>query len=263
MMTRAALAVLLAVALSGCGGSETDTVRSGTGPSAASSSDVAAEPTEESEEPETSAEPATSSLLSVKGDFDIPEGEEGALSVVVIGTPDSGSSTVPVAIRNRTDQALSNLEVTGTARDAKGGLAGSGSSQGFAPETIQPGEWAVGYVYIDAKLNNDTEFDLTATGQEPDDFMTAIDVNIVEVSLTKGQFGNQLVGIVENPTENEVQGPISVLAGCFTKDGTLIGTPNGFTEADSVVAGGTSSFAIDLFDEPCEAWAIGASGYNY
>lgn len=262
-MTRAALAVLLAVALSGCGGSDSDTVRSGTGPTAASSTETSAGPTEATEEPEVTVEPATSPLLSIKGELDIPEGDEGELSVVLIGTLDYASSTVPVVIRNRTDTALSNLEVTGTARDAKGGLAGSGSSQGFAPETVQPGEWAVGYVYIDAKLDSDTEFDLTATGQEPDDFLSAIDLSIVEVALTQGQFGNQLVGIVENPTENEVQGPVSVLAGCFSKDGSLIGTPNGFAEADSVVAGGTSSFAIDLFDNPCAAWAVGASGYDY
>ena len=203
-------------------------------------------------------------MLSIKGDLQIPDGDEGELSIVVVGKPQSGTDTVPVIVRNRTSEPLAGIEVTGTARSAAGALVGSGSSQGFAPDLVQPGEWAVGYVYFDSgKLKDDTEYDLTATGSDPDDFLSSIDVKVVEVSRTKGQFGEQLVGIVENDTDAEVGGPIDVMVACFDKAGQLLTTNTGFVEGDSLPAGGTGSFSVDLFDDPCENWAIGSSGYNF
>ena len=164
-------------------------MRSGDGPAPATTDDAAQKPEKSTDEDavSTSVEPTTSPLLNIKGNFEIPAGEDGALSVVVVGQADPASGTVPVVIRNMTATPLANLEVGGTARNGAGDLMGSGSSQGFAPELVNPGEWAFGYVYIDGvKAANDTAFDLTATGSEPDDFMSSADVEIVEVALTKG-----------------------------------------------------------------------------
>lgn len=203
-------------------------------------------------------------MLSIKGNFEIPAGKDGALSIVVIGEPEPASGTVPVVIRNMTSTPLTNLEVTGTARDGAGELMGSGSSQGFAPELVNPGEWAFGYVYIDGvTVSKDAKFDFTATGSEPDEFLSSVDVEIVEVALTEGSFGKNLTGIVKNPTENEVSGPVDVSAACFNKSGSLISTQSGFADSDPLPVGGTSSFSIDLFEKPCQFFAIGSSGYNY
>ena len=163
-----------------------------------------------------------------------------------------------------TTAPLTNREVSGTARDGAGKLMGSGSSQGFAPELVNPGEWAFGYVFIDGvKAAKDTEFDFTATGNEPDDFLSSVDVEIVEVAQTKGNFGDSLTGILKNPTDEKVSGPVDVSAACFDKSGSLISTQSGFADSDSLAPGGTSSFSIDLFDDPCEFFAMGSSGYNY
>ena len=121
-----------------------------------------------------------------------------------------------------------------------------------------------GDVYFDSgKLEDDTEYDLTATGSEPDEFTGSVDVKVVEVSRTKGQFGDQLVGIVENPTDAEVGGPIDVLVACFDKAGELLTTTSTSSRVTHCLRGGTGSFSVDLFDDPCENWAIGSSGYNF
>lgn len=261
MMKRLAIAVCAVTLLAGCGGSE-DTVRSGNGPSPKDAD--AANGSSEAGGEGSSVEPTTSPLLTIKGNFEIPDGEVGKLSVVEIGEADPASGTVPVVIRNMTESPLANLEVSGTARDGGGQLMGSGASQGFAPELVEPGEWAFGYVFIDGvKAAKGTEFDFTATGSEPDDLLGSIDVEIVEVALTKGKFGNNLTGIVKNPTEGEVSGPIDVSAACFNKSGTLISTQSGFADSDTLAPGGTSSFSVDLFDAPCESFAMGSSGYDY
>lgn len=264
MKKRLAIAVCAVTLLSGCAGSDSDdTVRSGNGPTQATSDDTAQESPEESTEG-ASVEPTTSPLLNIKGNFEIPAGEDGALSIVVIGEPDPASGTVPVVIRNMTASPLTNLQVSGTARNGTGELMGSGSSQGFAPELVQPGEWAFGYVFIDGvKAAKDTEFDFTATGNEPDEFLSSVDVEIVEVAMTKGNFGDNLTGILKNPTDEEVSGPVDVSAACFDKSGALISTQSGFADSESLAPGGTSSFSVDLFEDPCEFFAVGSSGYSF
>lgn len=47
-----------------------------------------------------------------------------------------------------------------------------------------PGEWALGYVFTDTKLNRNTEHNFTATGSTPDEF-SSIEVEFVEVTKTK------------------------------------------------------------------------------
>ncbi|SEC07544.1 hypothetical protein SAMN04489844_1628 [Nocardioides exalbidus] len=267
MKKRLAAAICAATLFTGCGASDSgETVRSGDGPASTNTDSAEQDLDIESDEDagNASVEPTTSPMLSIKGNPQIPDGEDGELSVVVIGQADPASGTVPVVIRNMTASPLANLEVSGTARDGAGNLMGSGSSQGFAPELVNPGEWAFGYVYIDGvKAAKDTEFDFTATGSEPEDFLSSVDVEIVEVATTEGSFGDNLTGILKNPTGQEVSGPIDVSAACFDKSGALISTQSGFADSDSIASGGTSSFSVDLFDEACEIFAMGASGYDF
>lgn len=266
MKMRFAIAAFAVALLSGCAGADSgDVARSGNGPSPApSTSQGQAASTGATNDGEASVAPATSSKLNIHGKVQVPDGEDGELSVVVVGKPDPQAGSVPVIVRNRTPEPLSGIEVTGTTRDAAGKLIGSGSSQGFAPELLGPGEWAVGYVYFDgAKLTSETKYDLTATGTAPDESGGSVDVEIVEVSATAGTYSDQLVGIVKNATDSEVSGPISVMVGCFDNSGSLESTQSGFAESDPLAAGGTSSFSVDLFDGPCKNWAVGASGYDF
>lgn len=258
-----AASVCSLLVLSGCSDSGADeTVRSGNGPTPANSESDAR--TDDDSQDSKAAETATSPLLKIEGNVKVPEGEEGALSVVLIGPANQDSGSVPVVIRNMTGSPLTNLEVSGTARSGSGALLGSGSSQGFAPELVNSGEWAFGYVYLEGvKAAKDTKFDFTATGSEPDDFMSSIDVEIAEVARTKSEFGEKFTGILKNPTDGEVSGPVDVSVACFDKSGALRSTQGGFADSDPIAAGGTSSFSVDLYGDKCPSYAMGASGYDF
>lgn len=208
--------------------------------------------------------PSTSPVIAVVGTVTVPEGDPGELSVVLTGSVDD-SGSLPVIVRNRTDETVYAVEASATARSADGSLAGSGSSQGFAPSTVAPGEWAFGYVYFGGDIPADAEFDITATAESDSAFIGSVDVTPVETNAVPSEFsGQQIVGIVENDTDQEVSGPIDVQVLCFDQAGTaIVGTHGGFTDADSVAAGGTASFSVDLFDDPCPVYAVGASGYDF
>lgn len=271
-------AVLTAGALVGCG--ESDDVRSDSGPTAQEStsepdgstsdgSEVGSEETTTTTTEPPEAVPATSPVVTVVGNVQIPEGEPGALSVVLVGTadanPDRPTGTVPVVVRNRTANTIYSIEASATARAADGSLAGSGSSQGFAPSRVEPGEWAFGFVYFSSDLPPDATFEVTATGEDDDSFVGSLDVKPVETNQVPGEYTpSQVVGIVSNEHGEQVDGPISVTVACFDDAGTTIRSVHGsYTDADSIAAGGTASFSVDVFDGTCPNYAVGASGYNF
>ncbi|HVM36264.1 MAG TPA: hypothetical protein VM784_13105 [Actinomycetota bacterium] len=144
-------------------------------------------------------------------------------------------------------------------------MAGTGSSQGFVPENVNSGEWAFGYVFFGVEaLPADTKFDLTATGKAPNPLLASVDLRVKEVSRASASFGGtKLVGILANPTNKEVKGPISVDVMCF--DGAMpIATARGFTDASSAAPNGTVSFSVDLpRDSPCRSFALGGSGHTF
>lgn len=213
-------------------------------------------------EPTSDAEPSNSSYLLVDGSPLIPDGSPGQLSVVLIGSPDGGS--VPVIVRNRTSEAVSFTLVSGTARDSSGSLIGSGESQGFEPAVIGPGEWAIGYVYFGwDDLPADATFDLTATGQPIDEYFIELNATVEEFNRTQGSFGEAIVGIAKNTHDVEINGPVSVMLGCFSADGNrLISRYSAYTDGDGIPPGETTSFSVDLFDD-CPVFALGVSGYGY
>jgi hypothetical protein len=213
-------------------------------------------------EPTSDAEPSNSSYLLLDGSPLIPDGSPGQLAVVLIGSPDGGS--VPVIVRNRTSEAVSFTVVSGTARDSSGSLIGSGESQGFEPAVIGPGEWAIGYVYFGwDDLPPDATFDLTATGQPVDGYFIELNATVEEFNRTQGSFGEAIVGIAKNTHDVEINGPVSVMVGCFSADGDrLISTYSAYTDGEGIAPGGTSSFSVDLFDD-CPVFALGVSGYGY
>ena len=210
------------------------------------------------------ADPSTSSALAVVGTVTIPEGRPGELDVVLLGTLDDASGTVPVVVRNNTSSPAYNLEATGTARAPDGSLAGSGSSQGFEPATVEPGEWAFGYVFFSAAIPGDAEFDITATADTEQGFAGSLGASLSEVTTNSDEFGQHVVGIVTNDSDAEMGGPVSVSVACFDQTGTqVLDVHTGFAEGDAIPAGGTSSFTVDLFDAPCPVFAVGASGYTF
>lgn len=261
-----ACGLVLALAGGSCA-SPRDDVSSGSGPSVQESSTTADETstTRAEEVPAAPAAPSTSPMLAINGPVTVPDGEPGELRVVLVGPADDGSGSLPVVVRNRTDETVYNVEASGTARSADGSLVGSGSSQGFAPTAVAPGEWAFGYVYFSTLPGGDATFDVTATGSTDAGILSSVDVKPVETSVMDSEFGGKtVIGIVSNDTSKEVGGPVSVMLACFDEPGTaIIGAHIGYTDADAVAPQGTASFSVDLFDDPCPVFAVGASGYDF
>src|SRR3546814_17333993 len=93
--------------------------------------------------------------------------------------------------------------------------------------------------------------------------MSSADVEIVEVALTKGDFGDNLTGILKNSADEAVSGPIDVSAACFDKSGAPISPQRGFADTATLADHAPSSFFFDLLYDPCCHFAIGASGVTY
>ena len=256
--------------IAGC--SSASDVRSGSGPSTtAAETTTTVRPSDEAAETTTTAAsaagPSDPKSLLIQGSVSIPAGEAGQLSVVFVGQPygEFGSS-VPVIVRNNTAEAVTNLEITGTARAADGALAGSGSSQGFEPAVLEPGEWGFGYIYFDTTLPAGAKVEATARGDHESDSELFGDVILVpqEVNAVAGEFGSRsYVGIVASPGDVEATtGSVSVEIACFDEASNLIEVFSGYADGE-VVPGGTASFSVEAYEAPeCAATAVGASGYS-
>lgn len=205
--------------------------------------------------------PKTPASMITVGNVVIPDGEPGKLSVVLHG-PLTGSGTVAVVVRNRTDKVLHDLAVTGTARGADGTLVGSGASQGLAPGRVDPGEWAFGYVFFSGEVPDGASYDLTATGGTDAGYVSSTEIPIVEVNQVQGDNPLEVVGIVENPTD-EALTYVWISVACFDGPGTgIVHAERGSSDADQLQAKGTGSFSLSLYGvESCANFAAAATGF--
>jgi hypothetical protein len=151
------------------------------------------------------------------------------------------------------------VAVTAEVRDASGSLVGAGESQGLTPNVVEQGELAIGYVYFgDAHVPEDAEIALEVTSDES----LAEFENIVGLSITEANdTPRSIVGLIENPYDIGVMGPINVQAVCFSEDG-LTDENSTFAAKDALAPDDTSPFQIDVLGAPCERFLIGASGFT-
>ena len=209
--------------------------------------------------PAEPAAPDASPYVVGFGDLSVlsfPAGDPGELTVVSTGAKDELSDAVTIIVRNNTSDPIGQIEATGTARDAAGTLVGSGSSQGFKPVVVAPGEIAYGYVYFDGGFPNGSTFDFKVAGEEVGTYFRPI--TITEINNT----GDAIVGVVANDTGVDVTGPISVDVLCFAADGSTIGPKSGFAEQSDLADGATGSFSISLYTDACPIGLVAASGYG-
>lgn len=259
------LFVLLALGPAGCGssGSESNAADG----SETSTTAVAGESTTPSETEESTttapapAEPAApdaSPYVVGFGDLSalsFPAGDPGDLTVISTGAQDELSDAVTIIVRNNTSDPIGQIEATGTARDAAGALVGSGSSQGFKPVVVAPGEIAYGYVYFDGGFPEGSTFEIDVAGEEVGTYFRPI--TITEINNT----GDAIIGGVSNDTGVDITGPLSVNVLCFAADGSTIGPNGGYAEQSDLADGATGTFSISLYGE-CPIGLAAASGYG-
>lgn len=205
------------------------------------------------------AAPDASPFVAGFGDLSVvslPPGDPGKLSIVSTGARDELNDAVTIIVRNNTSDPIGQIEATGTARDSAGALVGSGSSQGFKPAIVAPGEIAYGYVYFSGGFPGGSTFEFSVSGEEVGTYFRPI--TITELNNT----GEAIIGAVSNETGVDVTGPISVDVLCFAADGTTIGPKSGFAEQSDLLKGATGSFSIDLYKNECPIGLAASSAYG-
>lgn len=216
----------------------------------------------EGDEPAAAVEPAApdaSPHVLGFGDLSVvslPAGDAGAVTIIEAAETIDAGGSVTTIVRNNTRDDIGRIEISGTARDASGALVGSGSSQGFSPAVVAPGEIAYGYVFFGHDIPTGSTFEFNVDSEPVGEYF--LPVTITEINNT----GEQIVGAVMNDLDVEVSGPISADVLCFDADGDVTGDAQSYVEPDDLPAGGTGSFAIDLFDQPCPVGIAAASGYS-
>lgn len=194
-----------------------------------------------------------------------PAGAPGQLAVVANGP--ITNNTVPVIVRNNTGRTVTDVEVQGAARDAAGALVGSGSGRRVQPAALAPGAIGIGYVAF-SSTPAATQFDFTTTSKPSRgagrDYIAGLEItesNVVQ-QQRYGTTTTQIVGSILNPLQGTVNGPISVFVLCLDASGNPALVRETIAEGDDLPAGATTTFAASIYDQACDSYLVGASGYN-
>jgi hypothetical protein len=248
-------AVLAAtVLLSGCVFPRIDGSTGDTGPTAPPSSPDAA--------PSVESLPFNASgLLGGDASPEFPDGDPGEVSVVAIGPLETSAlgGTLLFAFRNNTAASIAHVDWIATARNA-GAMVATGSSQGAIPAQVAPGEVGLAYIYFDNAdaITDGAEYEFQVETSPADtSFYNTAPLKVTEVNVA----GDSIVGAATNETGSEADGPFSVQVYCFDGD-TILSQRLTFAEQSGPIDdGGTVTFSVDLFGEPCPSFAVGVDGY--
>lgn len=206
-------------------------------------------------------EPGGARTVPLAGSADptLSDASDSPVAVVVQGDfRGSGmGGTLPLIVRNNSADVVHDITATGSAQDADGKLVGSGSDQGFTPNTIAPGGIALGYVYFSDDIGQGAAFDIEVDA-EPGPGTWSIDLPLQDLNQTK----DSILGKVVNDTGSKVSGPISINGMCFDEAGTILRTVSDYAAKDDLAPGATSTFSLDLYGDPCPTFLLGARGYS-
>lgn len=227
--------------------------------SASSPSSIAAAP-----QHATAATAPQSAFLTGNAHPQYPAGRQGQVSVVYQAPiqPQTVGTLVPVVFRNNTSATIAHVSVSSTAKDRAGKIVASGASQGTDPSVVKSGQWAFAFVYFQpgsALAADDTlSFTFQSMPASTEAFNTAA-IRVTQANLS----GSTIAGGVQNTTGNPVRGPISVHAYCLDSSGDPASVAIGFTStlSSGLTSNATDSFQLNLTDQKCSSFLVGASGY--
>jgi len=188
-------------------------------------------------------------------------GKNRQLSIVATGIYDGTS--IPLIVRNNTGKDIVRVQVTGVARSADGKLLASGGDQGFGPNVLHSGDYAIGYVYfsgIDLPADAKYEFETSSTDVVDDSYDSIRDLVVTEADSLDGR----IVGFLQNNFKETVKGPMGVKVMCVGADGTLLGMFQGYTDKDSAKSAEKVPFQVDIYGQvDCTNFLVAASGYKF
>ncbi len=223
----------------------------------------------------------------------IPDAVEGEVSVVAYGPLDAFN--IPIIVVNGTDKAVEDVEITvsvgGDAGTPVAGLdatpatdgstpvaadgvpddsvavdevpAVSGRSLSLTPDTLEPGDVAIGAITFDgADVALDAELTFTVTTLPVrESNLDEVDLDLSDVTLTDGIFA----GTATNASGQDIPGAVNVRAVCQDAEGNLTGYASGYLDVDGLADGGSAPFELGVPPtiERCDAWLIAAGGRNF
>lgn len=169
------------------------------------------------------------------------------------------STSVLIAVRNNTPKTITSIEVSGAAKDKSGKIIGSGQSQGINPAAVPAGGIALGYVYFSSEIPSKSKIDFTVASKPLEGEPYFQDLTIDEANLV----GKAITGQATNTSKNKLNGPYGVQVTCFDKTGKLLSSHGDFASPDADLEPNQSvTFQVDLFDNSCPTFLVGASGYG-
>lgn len=200
-----------------------------------------------------------SGLLGGNAKPQLPAGEPGEVSVVQVGPLVKDSGILLFAFRNNTDEAISHVDWSASARSG-GSIVSSGTSQGTIPAQVAPGEVGLSYIFFEnaEAIPAKTEYEFTAETTEADtsSYNTA-PLKVTEANLV----GDAIVGGATNETGATITGPYSVAIYCFNGN-KIVSYTSDFAEPDGDLEdGGKVTFTADLYGDKCASYVVGIGGY--
>jgi hypothetical protein len=188
------------------------------------------------------------------------KGKSHKLSIVATGTYDG--NTIPLIVRNNTGKDIIRIQVTGVVRSADGKLLASGGDQGFGPNLVHAGDYAIGYVYFGgAQLPEDAKFSFETSSTDATDnkYENMRDLSVTEADSLDGR----IVGFLQNGYKETVTGPMAVKVMCLGADGSLLGLYQGYTDKDSAKSGEKVPFQVDIYGQvDCTNFLVTGRGYS-
>lgn len=203
--------------------------------------------------------PDASPFLAVDGVDTLPGGVPAEVSIVAMGLGTDSGGGLPVVLRNRTDVAVTRIEVTGSAREPSGSVVEVGQGISFAPLVVEPGEVAVGVVFFSGvEVSADAEFDLEVTAVEA----TATDAMWIDLEVDDhGRTGDSVTVELRNPTVSDVTGP-QLLFVCFDGTGQPLWWQGAHAEPATIGIGSSATATVEFLDlrGPCDHYIAGGYG---
>lgn len=184
----------------------------------------------------------------------------GELSIVARNEPDNMGLMVFV-IWNDTPEVVSNVSLKIDVHNADGSLAGVATTNGsidIQPSVLQPGDLAIGYVYLqDIVIVSGMSYEFSLT-TEPIGMMNDMFPSLEFAGVT--WTGTALIGELTNTGREEISMQSFVIA-CFDDDGAVLG---GGMDASmmTVGAGETTTFQTGslIYNADCKNFILAGSG---
>lgn len=193
----------------------------------------------------------------------LPAGDSGKVAVVAqapLKKDGVGGGKVIFAFRNNTSAAVSHVDFTASA-NANGQVVGSGESQGTIPAQVQPGEAGFGFIYfsdVSSIPDSGVTYDFKSSTSPAD----TSSYNTAPLTVTQAtNNGSSFIGSAANKTGKPLTGPYAVTAYCFTGDSAVDDISGFATETGEITADASVSFSVDYYDQTCDSYAVGVSGY--